>query len=896
VSLRPQRRTTTYDGFGRTIKVQTGHDSTTVYTVDTVYGACGCSPLGKVVKVSMPYGPGETEVWTTYTYDGSGRQLTSAVPDGSVTATSYSGNSVTATDPAGAWKTNVMDAFGNLTTVYEPDPATGSPSTGPATYYAYNGANQLTSVYMLRGGVAQTRAFTYNGSDMLTETTPEAGTVTYTYDGNHHVTSRIDALNQKTAYTYDSYERLTLVQHYTWGISPQCSSGCVAQWNEQANQDVSYYYDSPVANDYTQNYTWGRLSAVVFAAQTYDNQGPFFAYEYSYNQAGRVTGNRMLMTQGSNYLDLQGQYAWDNQGRMTQMTYPSGPVMNYQFDAMGRVSTIMQANQPTYLPTTATYGSAGQVLSLQWGTNAQPFGETRTYNNMLQITSFGATQYIYNTGHNNGRVAQTVDNILGETVNYTYDYLHRLTGATATNGAWGEAYAYDGFGNLTSKTPTVGSAPAFTANNSPTTNTSGQPNMSVTWDVEKRVVATNPPNSADNYTYVYDPWGRRIWKQDYNSYAGSTTCEVYFYGATGQKLESYSCVWQNGQFGKTLQGINTYFGGKMLSEKGVLITTDRLGSVRSNSNGETFSYYPWGEERGAGTADGRTKFAGYYRDMPGQDYAMARYYSGTAGSFWSPDPGGVKTADSRRPSSWNRYGYTEGDPINFVDSQGLFQENPCAADPTQIGCDPGTPPVRDPNPGGGGPSGGGGGGGGGGASPTIPVPLTAPSCAQNQAFAAQALNNIVGAVGQVLSNSGFSAPSISQIEGDLRANETAPGDVGFVGGHFNLILTATQINDLNANGSTVGTDVTNLFVGGTDGSASGVFGLFGNGPRHDQPNGTSLHSQASGSGGIDFHLDLGNPYNDIAGIISHIGHDILPPRIGRKPCLDAPLTPSVGGH
>ncbi len=84
-----QWRRLTFDGFGRTIKVETGHDSNVlVNTVDTVYGACGCSPLGKVVKTSMPYGPGETEVWTTYTYDVSGRQLTSTAPDGSVTTTS----------------------------------------------------------------------------------------------------------------------------------------------------------------------------------------------------------------------------------------------------------------------------------------------------------------------------------------------------------------------------------------------------------------------------------------------------------------------------------------------------------------------------------------------------------------------------------------------------------------------------------------------------------------------------------------------------------------------------------------------------------------------------------------------------------------------------------------
>ncbi len=113
------------------------------------------------------------------------------------------------------------------------------------------------------------------------------------------------------------------------------------------------------------------------------------------------------------------------------------------------------------------------------GASSASVSETRTYNNMLQLTHLVSSalgyqppntytgggvdiQYVYNTGHNNGRVSQTIDNTLGETVNYSYDYLHRLTGATATNGTWGEAYAYDGFGNLTWKTPTQGYAPAMT--------------------------------------------------------------------------------------------------------------------------------------------------------------------------------------------------------------------------------------------------------------------------------------------------------------------------------------------------------------------------------------------------------------------------------------------------
>jgi YD repeat-containing protein len=136
-----------------------------------------------------------------------------------------------------------MDAFGNLSSVYEPDPTTGSPSTGPATHYAYNGANQLTNVYLTLAGVAQNRTFTYNGSEMLAETTPEAGTVTYTYDSNHHVLTRTDAKGQQTKYSYDSYERLTEVQHWT----PTGTNNALV---EQLNQRVDYAYDSAPIGGY----------------------------------------------------------------------------------------------------------------------------------------------------------------------------------------------------------------------------------------------------------------------------------------------------------------------------------------------------------------------------------------------------------------------------------------------------------------------------------------------------------------------------------------------------------------------------------------------------------------------------------------------------------------------
>jgi RHS repeat-associated protein len=99
-----------------------------------------------------------------------------------------------------------------------------------------------------------------------------------------------------------------------------------------------------------------------------------------------------------------------------------------------------------------------------------------------------------------------------------------------------------------------------------------------------------------------------------------------------------------------------------------------LGSVRANSNGEQFRYYPYGEER-TSTADGRDKFGTYMRDNPGQDYADQRYYNVGAGRFNIPDPLGMNVAKLQSPGTWNRYSYALGDPVNMHDPTGM---TPCS--------------------------------------------------------------------------------------------------------------------------------------------------------------------------------------------------------------------------
>jgi len=180
-----------------------------------------------------------------------------------------------------------------------------------------------------------------------------------------------------------------------------------------------------------------------------------------------------------------------------------------------------------------------------------------------------------------------------------------------------------------------------------------------------------------------------------NKYGG--TFEFYFYGVTGQRLLTMAVAYgEDGNIAVNYPAATetaVYFGGKLISKNGVTIVTDRLGSVRANSNGERLNYWPWGEERGTST-DRREKFATYFRDAAGQDYAEQRYYDNGKGRFWSPDPLGLRGAVLSDPGSWNRYAYVEGDPVNFYDPFGLLMQVPTGGPST--GINPPNPP--DPNP------------------------------------------------------------------------------------------------------------------------------------------------------------------------------------------------------
>ena len=196
-------------------------------------------------RVSLPYAPGGSPIWTEYTYDGLGRTVSVAQPNNAGTTTYlYQGNTVKVTSPSGKWKTYEMDALGRMTQVTEPRPGGGTYSTS----YGYNITGKLISVSMPRDGVTQSRTFSYDTatqSRLMSATNPENGTVTYVYNNDGTVQSKTDAKGVRAEFTYDSYARVAQTRRLT-----------AANSVEDRCQRVDYTYDE------YDGYNTGRLTRV----------------------------------------------------------------------------------------------------------------------------------------------------------------------------------------------------------------------------------------------------------------------------------------------------------------------------------------------------------------------------------------------------------------------------------------------------------------------------------------------------------------------------------------------------------------------------------------------------------------------------------------------------------
>ena len=660
-----------FDGLGRGVRTALSEGSTATLT-DKQYDAAG-----RVSRVSNPYRAGDEILWTTSQYDVLSRIRTVTKPNGSQISTTYSGNSVTATDEAGKTRKSTSDALGRMILVVE-DPGDQTHLNYEASY-TYDALGKMRKV--TQGN--QVRYFMYDSLGRLIRarnpeqntnvnlpalTDPVTGNSQWSlglsYDNNNNLTSRTDARNITCNYAYDALNRKT-TQGYVNdpGQTPSAQHKYDGAGMAIPNA-LGKLTSTTTSGSFTSTYSYDAFDAmgrVLHSAQTTDGQ--------SYGMS----------------------YGYDLAGHLISETYPSNRVVTKTYDAAGRLNSV-SSGAKVYADS-FSYAPHGAVTDMRLGNN---LWEHATFDSRsLQPTEIGlgsapgATDklklnYDYGTTADNGNVrSQTITVPGGPTVtqNYSYDALNRLRVADENSGAsWKQTFIYDRYGNrsvdLSNTTPGLqGPNPQISPATNRITNRSGE---SYSYDSEGNLLTDTAGHSytydAENMQvkydngvggYFYDGDGRRV-KTVTN---GQTT--VFVYDAMGNLVAEYATQ------GAT--GAGTSY-----------LTSDALGSPRIIT-GENQSqpvkarhdYLPFGEEinapvGGRAAAQGytqdvvRQKFTGKQRDAEtGLDYFGARYYSSAAGRFTSADStggGGVN------PQTLNLYTYVLNNPLVLVDPTGHYAE------------------------------------------------------------------------------------------------------------------------------------------------------------------------------------------------------------------------------
>ena len=231
-----------------------------------------------------------------------------------------------------------------------------------------------------------------------------------------------------------------------------------------------------------------------------------------------------------------------------------------------------------------TYNPAGQLTALsrlQAVGGCSPATPNYTnqgwkYNNLNQVTEIDMAMnpfvtYAFSATQNNGQIQSMLDSRTGNTVSYTYDLLKRVTNASATGGtAWTQAFGYDGFGNLVSKSVPPNSSefplPGVNAAKNWINGSTYDPNGNVTtlnnatlgYDIENRLTGYSTNNTLVE-SYAYDESNRRVEKWT------STTDTIYFYGPSGKLLTVAKVTTSTGSPWASLSTVtNRLYFGKML--------------------------------------------------------------------------------------------------------------------------------------------------------------------------------------------------------------------------------------------------------------------------------------------------------------------------------------------
>ncbi|HWQ31967.1 MAG TPA: carboxypeptidase regulatory-like domain-containing protein, partial [Blastocatellia bacterium] len=224
-------------------------------------------------------------LFRNFQYDVQGRPKKIINPDSTEINYDYTGcgcaggSSVTQTDERGCLIKTESDFMGRL---YKSSEMTDLSNAYNTAIYTYDALDRITRIDVKAGDngpATQMRTFVYDDYGRLqSETTPEAGTVSYTYKPNDQVDTKTDARGKVVTYTYNTRTLLTGLSYNDGGATPSVNYGYDEYGARSSMTDgegtTSYYYNSFRQLDHeTRSFT--------------GLPGKYYRLDYTYNLASQ---------------------------------------------------------------------------------------------------------------------------------------------------------------------------------------------------------------------------------------------------------------------------------------------------------------------------------------------------------------------------------------------------------------------------------------------------------------------------------------------------------------------------------------------------------------------------------------------------------------------------------
>ncbi|MGN1270222.1 MAG: RHS repeat-associated core domain-containing protein [Clostridia bacterium] len=300
----------------------------------------------------------------------------------------------------------------------------------------------------------------------------------------------------------------------------------------------------------------------------YDNIGLFkeeFGTSYQYDSKGNVVSTQNLAKQNNTF-------RYDSNNNLIQSTNPKGGGFTYEYDTTVK-NRLLSATNSNYVKYAFTYDNYGNATSskITNAVNGEQYIESKAtytangnYTTKIENQLGKETTYAYNT--NTGTLS-TITDPKGNTVNYTYDSLNRISSSQATNGTkthtntytyendklktinhngYNYSFIYDVFGNQ--KQVKVGNQLLITnsygtKNGNLTQSTYGN-GQQITYNYDRFNRLTKKSGTTGDYNYIYD--GRGNLKQIQDNVNGNVITYAYDLAErVAEKIESKEVYRQN---------------------------------------------------------------------------------------------------------------------------------------------------------------------------------------------------------------------------------------------------------------------------------------------------------------------------------------------------------------